>query len=203
MSYLITPRTNADPTSVFNERCAESRLEELTKQVMQILIEQDQENFAMEHRKAFKQGFPQYSLNEAEIKEKFYEKAYKEAMRIIDQERRNVVEQRSEYIKNTLNIIIRQLRLLVYTESGKGKIYLKKVPVEGHVGENSPSERDILYFETYPEGIERHEQIGRVLSRLSEFSDYIGYASLELQQLYRQAIDLRPEIISGEKEESK
>jgi hypothetical protein len=201
MSYNIEPRSGEtiSPTQVFDLQCAETRLKELTQLIIAKFVQKDLENFAMEYKKAFK-PVPQYPLNEAEIKQKFYEKARKEAERILEQERRNVVEQRSEYIKNTLNIIIKQLRLLIYTENGKGKIYLKKVPLEGNVGSNSPPFRDILYFETYPEGIERCGQIMQQKSRIDEFSDYFQYMPQDLAALYQQASTLANVEFVGEKE---
>ena len=201
MTFLIEPRSgeNLSPTAVFDGQCAESRLEELTKQIMQIFVHEDLENFAMEHKKAFK-PIPLYPLNEAEINEKFYEKARKEAERILSQERRNVVEQRSQYIKNTLNIIIRQLRLLVFTEHGKGKIYLKKEPISGQCHPNNPSEREIFYFETYPEGIERYNQIMQQKGRLNEFEDYFAYMTQDLIELYQQASALAELEFVGEKD---
>lgn len=196
-SYLITPRTDADPTSVFNEKCAESRLEELTKLIIAIYIEEDLKTWAKEHRLKG-ENVPPYPQDQ--IKEKFYEKARQEAIKILEQEKRNVVENRAKYIENTLNIIIKQLRLLVYTEHGKGKVYLKKVPVEGNVGQSNPHERDIMYFETYPEGIERYQQIGQQKSRIEEFNDYFEFMNEDLAALYQQASALANVEFVGEKE---
>jgi len=191
MSFRVPPRTgNIDPTSVFDEGCAESRIEELTKLIIAKLTEEDLKAFALSYKKKF-EAVPLYPLNATEIRDKFYEKARKEAVKILEQERKNCVEERSQYIKNTLNLIIKQLRLIVYTEHGKGKFYVKKEPLKGVLPKDAPLERDVMYFEgDNAAGIERYQQICRVLGRLGEFQDYEPYMNQELLDLWNEASQL-------------
>ncbi len=189
MSYLINPQSGEgiSPTQVFDKGCAETRLRELTTNIIQILVQRDVKALALEHKRAF-EAVPPYPLKDDEILEKFYKDARKEAERILEAERKNVVDQRAEYIKNTLKIVIRQLQMLVQTEHGKGKLYIERKVVQDNSG--SYRERDVTYFEFYPEGVERAEQIGRVSEKLSAIRDYIPYLNAELAELWKQASDL-------------
>jgi len=171
---------------IFDEGCAKSRVEELTRLLISNFACEDMEKMADEQRRAFKPVLP-YPLNDQEILAKFSEKARQEAFKILEAERKALVEYRAESIKNTLNIIIRQLRFLVFTAEGKGKIYIRKVPIEGKTGQNAPSEREVEYFESYPEGIEHLERIGRVLNCFREVNDFVPYMNEELTALYQQA----------------
>jgi len=96
-----------------------------TNRIIVKLVEQNLKQFALEHKKRFK-PVPPYPYNEIEIRERFYEKAKEEAEKVIEQERKNVVEARKNHMRNTLSLVIRQARLLVFTEHGKGKIIRKK-----------------------------------------------------------------------------
>ena len=200
MSYLVTPRNSEglSPTMVFDQGCAESRLKELTNLIIQKFVEEDLKIWAKEHRLKG-ETVPIYPSEQ--IHEKFYEKARREAERILEAERHNVVEQRSEYIKTTLRLTIKRLQFLVMTEHGKGKIYVEK-KLEPDARGNY-KETDVPYFESYPEGIARLEQIDGVRSRISEFRDYVPYFSdEELKQLWKEALDLASlEIVR--KEENK
>lgn len=189
--FIIKPQDNLSPTQVFDEGCAESRLEELTQLIMEKLVEKDLKQFAREHREKH-EPVPPYPYNEIQIREIFYEKARAEAIRVLEQERKNVVKARENYIKNTLNHIIRQAKLLVFTADGKiGKIYRKKEPIVGSVPRDSPSFRDVEYFEDdCPAGRERYEQIVRLKGRLAEFNQYSAYMSPELQSLLAEANNL-------------
>jgi len=185
----IEPRSGQtlSPNAVFDEGCAETRLKELTLLFITKFAHEDMEKIADEARRAFKPIPPYEHGGDTFLYEKFGEQARKEALKILEAERKAVVEYRAEYIKNTLNIIIRQLRFLVFTDKGKGKIYIKKMQIEGRIGQNAPSEREVSYFESYPEGIEHLERIGRVLNRLSELNDYVPYLSVELRDHWIQA----------------
>jgi len=189
----IEPRNGFElsPTAVFDKQCAETRLKELTLLFITKFATEDMEKIADEARRAFK-PIPIYEHGgDSEfLYAKFGEQARKEAEKILEAERKALTEYRAESIKKTLNIIIRQLRFLIYSEHGKGKIYIKKVPIEGKTGQNAPSEREVEYFESYPEGVEHLERIGRVLSCFRELNDYAPYFSIELHDLWRQAQDL-------------
>jgi len=176
---------------IFDEGCVKSWLTETTNKLISLYAMEETQKMADEQRRAFKPivGDPRYS-DFTFISEKFGEKARQEALKILEAERKAFVEARAESIKNTLTIVIRQLKFLVFTDKGKGKIYIRKVPIEGKVGQNAPSEREVSYFESYPEGIEHLERIGRVLNCFAELNDYVPYMNEELTALYQQARDL-------------
>lgn len=186
----IEPRNGFElsPNAVFDEGCAETRLKELTLLFITKFATEDMEKIADEARRAFKPIPPyEHGGDSTFLYEKFGEQARKEALKILEAERKAVVEYRAESIKNTLNIIIRQLRFLVFTEHGKGKIYIRKVPIEGKVGQNAPSEREVEYFESYPEGVEHLERIWRVRNCFTPLNDFVPYMSVELRELWMQA----------------
>jgi hypothetical protein len=180
---------NLSPSQVFEQTAYAERLKQLYNTIVSLMAHEEMRQIAMEHKKRFETP-PSYEYSFSQLEERFGKEAMGEAMEIIEIERRNVVEEMSDYMRDTLNSIIRQLRFLVYGENGKGKIYLKKVPVEGSVHPNQPSERDILYFETYPEGVQRYNEIERQKGRLLEFEQYFAYMNQELVALYQQASTL-------------
>jgi len=153
------------------------------------LTEEDLKAFALKYKKRF-EAVPLYPLNQFEIRDKFYEQARKEAVEILEQERKNCVEYRSGYIKNTLNNAIKRLRLEVFTEHGKGTIYVARKVVLVDSGKGLYEERDVMYFETYPEGVDKLNRINLTLGQISEFADYIPYMNQECLQLWKEASDL-------------
>jgi hypothetical protein len=187
--FIIPPADYLEPTQVFDKGCYETRLKQLTEMVLAKLIEQDMKQFALEYKKQF-QEIPLYPYEEARVR--FYEKARGEAQKIIEAERHKVVEARKDYIKTTLNLIIRQAKLLVFTDKGKGKIYKKREAIEGVLFKDDTRVfRDVFYFEDdNPAGRERVIQIAHLQSRLGEFEDYVPYMDAELQKLYAEAKNL-------------
>jgi hypothetical protein len=188
MSFLIQPASgDLSPSVVFDEGCRESRIRELTDKIVNyILLQRELKAWALEHKKRF-ENIPTYPLQENYAR--LYEEAHKEAVRIVEQERKNVVEARTNYIKTTLNLAIRNLRGLTFTEKGKGKVYIEKKLVPSYSG-CGYDERDILYFEKYPEGEQRFQQISQAISRVSEFRDYLPYFSGELTALWKEFSEL-------------
>lgn len=184
MSFLIQPASgDLSPSVVFDEGCRESRIRELTDKILHCILQQREEKaWALEHKKRF-ENIPTYPLQENYAR--LYEEAHKEAVRIVEQERKNVVETRTNYIKTTLNLIIRRLRFLTFTEHGKGKVYVEKKLVPAYDGYGY-DERDISYFEKYPEGEQIFQQISAAISRVSEFRDYVEYFSDDLKALWKE-----------------
>jgi hypothetical protein len=188
MSYHIQPQDNLDPSVVFDKGCAESHLKQLTHAIIYQLKWIDINNRVLEDRKAFKTPSV-YPLTEDEVYEKFYKEARAEAEAIIEVERKHVVENRATHIRNTLNLAIKTLQFLVYTPRGtKGKVYTeRKLIRDPRTG--SFEERDVQYFESYPEGEERLNQIS-MATRNCDFSDYVPYMSEELKALWVKCGDL-------------
>jgi len=188
MSFLIQPASgDLSPSVVFDEGCRESRIRELTDKIVNyILLQRELKAWALEHKKRF-ETIPPYRLEENYAR--LYEEAHKEAERIVEQEKKNVVLARTIYIRNTLNLIIRRLRFLTFTEHGKGKVYIEKKFVHADRG-SGYDERDIPYFEKWPDGEQRFQQINAAISRVSEFRDYVEYFSDELTALWKEFSEL-------------
>ena len=126
------------------------------------------------------------------LSEKFGEQARKEALKILEIERKAYVEFKSPYIKNMLEQVIKRLRNLVYgVDKGKPfklQIIIEKVQIVGSVGQGSPSMRDDVYVLDHD--YERLNQIALVRGRVAEFEDYFPYMNEELTALYQQASSL-------------
>jgi hypothetical protein len=190
MSFHIPPQDNLDPNVVFDKGCAEWHLKDLTQRIIAELALEDMRAMALECKKAFK-PIPPY--DDSHTQDKFYKQARTEAEAILEVERKHVVENRATHIRNTLNRVIRSLQVMVFTEHGKGKFYVeKKLVRDCH---ESYIETDVTFFEVYPEGIERGEQILRVAGQLSDLSEYVPYLSEELSALYTKASNLQPETV--------
>ena len=185
---MIEPASgDLSPSVVFDEGCRESRIRELTDKILYCILQQREEKaWALEHKKRF-ENIPTYPLQENYAR--LCEEAHKEAVRIVEQERKNVVEARTNYIKTTLNLTIRNLRLLTYTKDGKGKVFIEKKLVPAYRG-SGYDEREIPYFEKWPEGEQRFQQINQAISRVSEFRDYVEYFSDELKALWKEFSEL-------------
>lgn len=189
MNYLIEPATPS-PTEVFEKGCYESRLRELTNKIIEYVLKpQEMKAWVRKYREAFETPPPFPVDFQEQIYAKFYEQARKEAERIIEKERQNVVDERTDYIRNTLNLTIRRLRFLMFTEHGKGKIFIEKKLVHAAKG-SGYDEQEIAYFEKYPEGEQRFQQINASISRMSEFRDYLPYFSGELTALWKEFSEL-------------
>jgi hypothetical protein len=188
MSFHIQPQHDLDPTVVFDKGCAESHLKQLTQAIIEQLKWIDINNRVLEDRKAFKTPSI-YPLTETEVYEKFHIEAQAEAEAILEVERKEVVENRANHVKNTLNNAVKTLQFLVYTSKGtKGKVYMeRKLVRDPRTG--SFEERDVQYFESYPEGEEKFVQICNA-SRHCGFGDYVPYMSEELKALWVKYSDL-------------
>jgi len=199
--FAVIPQDNID---TFSQERYEDRLNHLTNLIMEKLVKEDLKQWALEHKKKF-EPIPPYPYNEAEIRERFYEKAQKEAERIIEQERKNFVRQREKHITRHLNLIIKQAKLLVFTANGKGKIYRKKVAIRGSVPKESSGFRDDFYFEDdNPTGREIYFQYVKLRNALSPYRQYVPYMSEKVSSLWREAhrlLDLEIVDADAEKKE--
>lgn len=188
MSFHIPPQHDLDPTVCFDKGCVESRLKQMTQQIIEQLKWIDINNRILEDRKAFKTPSV-YALTETEIYEKFHKEGRAEAEAILEVERKEVVENRANHIKNCLKNTIKTLQFLVYTSKGtKGKVYTeRKLIRDPRTG--SFEERDVQYFESYPEGVEKLTQISNAGLHCG-FSDYVPYMNEELKALWVKYSDL-------------
>ena len=178
---------SVDATRLWDKECVKWRLKELTRYFIEKFVKEDLEKFAMEHKKAWK-PVPRYPYNSCDTRDMFYERARGEALKILEAERQAFVDYHAERIKKTLNVVMKRLNFLVFSELGKGKVYVERMLVPS--GEGGYDERDVSYFEHYPEGIQILQQIEGVKSRLSEFQDYVPYFNKELSDLWKETTEL-------------
>jgi len=206
MSVRLTPREGSElsHTHVFDEGCVKSRFKELYEAFINKFAHEEMQKIALQAKKQFK-PIPTYNYDFAKLEERFGEKAKKLAWEIIEQERRNFVESRSDYIKKTLETIIKQLRPLVWTVNEKGKPEKIKIFRETVVKTDFKGEwhkTTIEYVGHYD--FETYQHINRLISRLAEFREYIPYMNEELLKLWNQANELASlEIVTVEKENAK
>lgn len=113
---------SVDYTRLWDEGCVKSWLTETTNKLISLYAMEDMQKMVDEQRRAFKTVTP-YPLNEIDVREKFGEQARKEALKILEKERKNYVEFKSPYIKKVVEQVIRRLQNLVYAVDEKGKAF--------------------------------------------------------------------------------
>jgi len=144
---------------------------------------------AMEQRKTF-QTVTQYPFDSTQVRDIFYADARAEAIRIVEQERRNCVAERANSIKTDLNIALKKLQILVMTPKGKGTLYVKKQFFHKEGDAFAMEERDVTYFEDETIGYEIANHIGMAKTILGQYNEYYRYMDAELTKLYDTAYDL-------------
>jgi len=177
---------SVDATRLWDKECVKWRLKELTRSLIAKFVKEDLEKFAMKHKKAFK-PVPAYPYNSCDTRDMFYERARGEAIKMLEAERKAFVDYHADRIKKTLNVVMKRLSFLVFSEIGKGKVYVERMLVRNGDGYD---ERDVTYFEHYPEGIQTLQQIEGIKVRLSEFQDYIPYFNEDLNKLWKETTEL-------------
>ena len=183
-------RESIDRMCAFEKGCVASRLQELTMQLIAEYTSEDVRKLAQEQRLA---GNPvtMYPLGQAQIIEKFGEKARAEAFRRVEQEKTSFVDHLTPYIKATIERNFKRLRWLVYDFDDNGKVFKVKVVTEriaqaDHNG--NWDSRDVKYVGD--RDVQRYEAICGILSQLSEFKEYAPYMSEELSKQWREISEL-------------
>lgn len=183
-------RESIDRMCAFEKGCVASRLQELTMQLIAEYTSEDVRKLAQEQRLA---GNPvtMYPLGQAQIIEKFGEKARAEAFRILEQEKTSFVDHLTPYIKATIERNLKRLRHLVYDFDDNGKVFKVKVIREkiaqaDHYG--NWDEREVKYVGD--RDVQRYEAICGILSQLSKFNEYAPYMNEELGKQWREISDL-------------
>jgi hypothetical protein len=187
---------NLDHLSVFHEGCVDTRLKELTQYFIGQFATEEMRQMAMEQRKAFKQIDP-YPFNQEEVRQKFFDRAKLEAEKILEQERQNLVDFKSDYIKTVLTQAVKSLNQLVYDSTGaKYKMLVEKAVSPDPSGRWDS--RDIVYVGDHNFAL--LDLIGKVSGRIKQFNDYRPYLSEELKALFQEADSLSSlEIVRIEK----
>lgn len=178
----------SDATRCFDEQCVRSRVAELTERFISEWALEDMRQMAKAQRLKG-DVVTEYPLNQAQIMEKFGEKAHAKALEILEQDRKNVVDEKSPYITIVLKNCIRQLRNLVFASDGqKKKIFIEKVPVIGAIHPNNPTMRDVAFIGDHD--FSTYDAIGKLAVRFSEFAQYAPYFSKELSALWKETNEL-------------
>lgn len=165
------------PIQVFDSGCAESRVRELTGHIIEEYVEADLKRHAKEYLRNF-EPVPPYPLNNAQILEKFGSIARQEALKILEQEKKNIVDFQSPYIKKVLQTYLKQLKFVLFDDQKPFKRYEEEVWKPDSNGEN-PRKTVVSYT--------RSEIIHRWTARLTDFSDFRPYLNDELSALWKEA----------------
>lgn len=202
------PRDGAtlDYIQLWDHGCIRTRLNQLTQEIMSKLEHEFRENIRAKHfKEQIKQGKPlplpkQPVFSQGEKVERFGAKARKLAEKILEQERQNYVDFRSERDKPLIIEIHRKLRFLVWTVDEKGKPAKLQIIIERVV---RPSDQggthDVQYVGDHDK--ERLRQINAMMQRLEQLSPYVPYYSKEIKKLYNEALYLGTlDVIRKEKE---
>lgn len=179
-----------DYTQVFDKGCVDSRLHELTMHFISEFAFDDMRARAKAQRLA---GEPttNYPLNQAETIEKFTERAKVKALKTVEQERKNLVDYQTPYIKMVLERVLKRLRYMVYNVDEKGKVSKVKIVMEKIAQADNRGQwetRDVQYVGN--RDIERFESICRILEQASQFNGYVPYFNEEVSKLWKEVSEL-------------
>jgi len=191
MKFHIPPNNSLSPSIVFDESCYRSRLEQLTKEIIERMWAEEMEKIRDEAKHNFKTPPVDESIF-AQREAKFGEAAKKEAIAIIKEERRLVVENMAPYIKTTLENLIPRLRNIVFGVDKKGKPFKRKIRVEKMTVEDGSGKGNYIVtdVQSFDGDIEAFQHYERLASRVGEFNAYASYMPSDLAQLYAEARDL-------------
>jgi hypothetical protein len=164
-------------TEVFNKGCAETRLLKIASMLIQNYVREDIKNYARECRL---RGDPvsMYPLTEVQIIEKFGDRAKTEALKILEQERKNIADFHSPALKRYLETYIKQLRYVLMDDGKPFKVFQEESWNPDYTGK---SFRKVITPYT------RHEIIHRFTHLLEGFVDFRPYLSQELSSLWNEA----------------
>lgn len=176
---------NLDHMKVFDEGCVKSRLKDLTVHFIAKFATEDMRRLAEEQRRAFQPVTP-YPFNPEEVQEKFFEQAKKEAEKILEIERQNLVDHESDYITKMLKARIKTLKELVYdNNANKLKMYAERTVNADSSGRWDM--RDIVYVGNHNFAL--LTLIGNA-SPPHYLNDYEAYMNDEVKALFNEANSL-------------
>jgi len=189
----VQPRSpdTLNHTVLFDDGCAKSRLEELTKLFIKKFELEEAEKIWDKAKRQFKTP-PTFNYIEAELEIMYGKRAREEAEKVLEAERQAYVSYLSDYIKTNLTRVSKQLRFMVYAINEKGEPYKLKIIVEKMFKALPKGDG---YYECEEEYVGEHDfdrlnQINLTRGRLNEFKDYEPYLSEELKKLWVEAQDL-------------
>jgi hypothetical protein len=196
---LLTPRgsESLDYVQTFDEGCLKTRCNELIQGFISKLEKEEHDKLREEeYRKALEEKKPPKpfhwrELSQGEKTERYFEKAEELAEKVIEQERQNYVDARTERDKKQLEAIMKRLRFLVFTVDEEEKPYKLKIIYEHILKRNSRGDwhkKTIQYVGDHDE--ERLHQINTMKNKLRELKDFVPYYPEEVKELYEEASEL-------------
>jgi len=162
---------------VYDSGCAESRVRELTGHIIEEYVAVDLKRHAKEYMRNF-EPVPPYPLDNNQIVEKFGSIAREEALKILEQEKKNVADFRSPHIQLILKTYIKQLKYVLLDDGHPFKAYAEET-MRGDSFGNNPIKTAVSYT--------RSEIIQRWEGNLAGEKDFRPYLNVELQALWREA----------------
>jgi hypothetical protein len=200
----LTPRDSGslDYIQVFDEGCLNTRKNKLIQEFISELQHEDMLKMADKARREFK-PIPMFKLPDNKNATEVYgEKAKKLAEEVIEQERQNYVDARTEKDREKLEAIIKRLKFLVFAVNEEGKPEKLKVFVEQVTKTNYRGDwitQDIQYVGDHD--TKRLAQISDLKGMLFQLKDFVPYYPETVKRLYEEAINLATlEVIRKEKE---
>jgi len=131
----------------------------------------------MVQKRAFEAVTP-YPYDSSKQRDMFYERARTEAVKILEQEKKNCVDFRTPYIQLVLKTYIKQLKYVLLDD---GKPF-KTCPEESWCPDYSGTS-----MQKTVTNYSRSQIIKRWDARLSEFSDFRPYLNPDVEALWREA----------------
>lgn len=165
------------PLEVFDYGAAESRVRELTGQIIEEYVAIEIKRHAKECLQNFEPPTP-HPLDNIEIREKFRSVARQEALKILEQEKKNVVDARTPHILLILKTYIKQLKYVLLDDEKPFKTCPEESWCPDYTGTS---------MEKIVTNYSRSQIIKRWDARLSEFSDFRPYLNPEVEALWKQA----------------
>ena len=185
------------PIQVFDLGCAESRVRELTDLFIGEFAIEHMRELAMKQKRAFEAVTP-YPYDTTQQREMFYERARTEALKILEQEKKNVADFRSPHIQLILKTYLKQLKYVLLDD---GKPF-KTCPEESWCPDYTGTSMQKVVT-----NYSRSQLIDRWEGNLAGEKDFRPYLNVELQALWNEADALasqehlvsKPELKSIEK----
>lgn len=177
------------PLEVFDAGCAESRVRELTGHIIEEYVAVDLKRHAMEYKRNF-EPVPPYPLDNNQIFEKFGNMARQEAIKILEQEKKNVVDARTPHILLVLKTYIKQLRFVLLDDGKPFKTYQ----------EESWRPDDTGSRQKVSTSYSRIQIIRRWRGNLAGYSDFRPYLNPEVEALWKEseALESQQGLVSKE-----
>lgn len=159
------------PSQVFDCGCAKTRVQELTELLIGEYALEDMRKLADKQKRAFEAVTPYPYVDQ--IRERFFERARQEALRILEVERKNVADFHTPALKRYLETYMKQLRFVLDDR--------KPFPVYQEESWNLTLQAKTVT------AYSKHEIINRFSHLLQGFVDFRPYLNEELTAMWKEA----------------